>query len=334
MSTKITWGASTDPNIASYTLQYSADVITWSALTSVTHTIPGPNWDAVNSVFYYVHVAGTQATWYRLQAVDSVGQTSDWSASFQAGAIYYPRWGTVQEIVSDAAIEVGLTAPSDVMASTDPNIAQLCRLLKSSGRDLIHMRSWTHLRKEHSLTTVAGVANYSLPSDYHNMIDQTWWNRTNRLPVGGPLSAQEWQYLKARMVGVVFNVLFRPMDRLISLYPDTNTPAGYNIVFEYSSAWWISQTGSPDVATGDFPTLSSDYVWFDPTLTMRKLKLEFLKAKGFDTTAAQQDYDMTLELVKGHDSPAAIINLNKSNLGMRDPPIGGQSVPITGFGGP
>ena len=101
------------------------------------------------------------------------------------------------------------------------------------------------------------------------MIDQTWWNRTNRLPVGGPVSPQEWQYLKARMVGVVFNVLFRPMDRSITLYPNTNTPAGFEIAFEYCSSCWVSTAAAPRHSLADAPTASTDYVWFDPLLLSR-----------------------------------------------------------------
>jgi hypothetical protein len=244
-------------------------------------------------------------------------------------------FGTAGDIVNDAAVEIGLAEVSDPFTSTDSNFIQLCRLLKSLGRELVHMRSWTHLRKEYTFTTVAGTAAYDLPADFHNYVDQTWWNRTNRLPLGGPLSAQEWQYLKARMANVVFNVLFRPINDQILLYPDSSTPGDYDIYFEYSSSWWVSDDVTPTVTSRDYPLYSTDTLWFDPLLLTRGLKLAFLKAKGFDTTYAQQDYDQTLELVKGHDSPANILNLTKSTLGSQrttDIPMGGQSVPITGFG--
>jgi hypothetical protein len=191
---------------------------------------------------------------------------------------------------------------------------------------------WSYLRKEHSLTTVTGQAQYCLPPDFHNMIDQTWWNRTNRLPVGGPLSAQEWQYLKARVVGVVFNVLFRPMSRSITLYPDTAVPSGFNIVFEYCSSWWVSTIASPNVSSSDTVVSSTDYVWFDPLLVVAGLKLDFLKAKGFDTTAAQQDFNAILESGKNADAPSPILSATRRFNPVIDPLIGGQNIPVTGFG--
>lgn len=336
MTVKVTWQPSADPSIYSYLLQSSPDATTWTLLDTIIdapRTGANPHYDTVNAVFFYNDAAGSASTWYRLAAVDTLAQQSAWSAAFQPTGGLVPPWETVQQIVSNAALDLGLgNAGTNVMASSDANILQLCSLLKSAGRELVHLRSWNHLRGEHSFTTAAGQSVYPLPADYHNMIDQTWWNRTNRLPVGGPLSAQEWQYLKGRIVGVVFNVLFRPMNRQIVLYPDNNIPTGFNIVFEYNSSFWISTSGTPDTATSDAPAASTDFVWFDPLLMVRKLKLDFLKAKGFDTTSAQQDYETALEYVKGNDAPSPVLNATRRFNPVIDPLIGGQNIPVTGFG--
>lgn len=241
-------------------------------------------------------------------------------------------WATAGEVVNDAAVEVGLTDDADPFTSTDLNTIQLCRLLKSCGQELVQMRNWTHLRKEHTFTTVQGTANYALPTDFFRMYDQSGWNRTNRLPLGGPLSPQEWQFLKARLVGVVFTVLFRPMNGEIYLYPDTNTPGDYTIAFEYGSRYWLSDTATPTVLSKDAPTSGDDLIWFDRLLVVRSLKLAFLKAKGLDTTAAEQDFAATLNSAMGADAPNKVLKLH---AGFTDPsavPIGAQSVPITGFG--
>ena len=240
------------------------------------------------------------------------------------------NWDTALNIINDAAVECGLPESTDPFNGADANFTQLARLLKSAGRELVHLKNWTHLRKEHTFTTVQGTPNYALPADYHNMYDQTWWNRTNRLPLGGPLSPQEWQYLKSRLAGVVFTVLFRPMEGEIWLYPDTNTPGGFDIAFEYHSSWWVGATNT--ATTTDDITSSSQYVFFDPLLMTRMLKYKFLAAKGFDTTNAYQEFQLTLDAVKGHDTPSPILNLNR-NRGLRiDPLLGQQNVPITDFG--
>ena len=329
-----------DPAILEYDLESSADLLTWTPLVTITDAPrdgTNANYDVTNAVFFYTHAAGTAATWYRLAAIDTLAQQSAWSPSFQAAGVPIPAWWTAGQVVNQALVEVGLDDTTDPFASTDPNVKQMCWLLKSLGKKLVNARMdapWTWLRGEHSFTTVANQGNYPLPTDYHSMIPQTWWNRTNRLPVGGPLSPQEWQYLKARLVGVVFNVLFRPMNRQITLYPNTNTPGGQNIVFEYASSYWVSLAGTPDTLTSDTPTLSTNYVWFDPLLLVLGLKLDFLKAKGFDTTSAQQDYNTALVAALSQDTQAPVLSATRG-MGLRgvvDPLIGSQSVPITGYG--
>jgi hypothetical protein len=305
-------------------------------IATIANTQANPAvYDSVNGVFYYDDAGGSDATWYRVAMIDTFAQLGAWSEPMQPPAVYVPPWDTAGGVINQALVEIGLTNVSDPFADSDANVKQMCWLLKSLGKKLIHAKMdmpWGHLRKEHSFTTVANQGTYSLPSDYHNMIDQTWWNRTNRLPVGGPVSPQEWQYLKGRIVGVVFNVLFRPITRSIELYPNTNTPAGFNIVFEYCSSYWVSRAGAPDTAVSDAPSYSSDLVWFDPLLLVAGLKLDFLKAKGFDTTAAQQDFNAILDSAKSADSPSPILNATRRWSPIVDPLIGGQNVPVTGFG--
>jgi hypothetical protein len=240
---------------------------------------------------------------------------------------------TAGQIISDAMVELGLTAVSDPFASDDSNATQMCTLLKAVGREVLHQHQWTILRKEYAFTTVQGTATYPLPSDFHEMLDQSGWNRTNRLPLGGPLSAQEWQYLKARLVNVVFTVLFRPMAGAIYLYPDTNTPGGYSIAFEYQSSGWVRVPSLPSDIYQDYPIASDNIIQFDSLVISRGLKLAWLKAHGFDTVSAQQDYTSALDFARGHDSFVPILSLTRPGaLRGVDQMIGQQSVPITGFG--
>lgn len=242
-------------------------------------------------------------------------------------------YDTAATIINDALIEVGLSSVTDPFAESDPNVVQMCTFLKNVGREVARQHKWTILRKEHSFTTVQGTATYALPTDFLEMYDQTGWNRTNRLPLGGPLSAQEWQYLKARLVNVVFTVLFRPMSGTMYLYPDTNTPGGYDIAYEYKSNGWVRRPALPSDTYHDAPTAYNDIIQFDSLLMSRGLKLAWLKAHGFDTTAAQQDYNAALNAAKGLDSFVPILSLTRPGaLRGVDQMIGQQSVPITGFG--
>jgi len=237
---------------------------------------------------------------------------------------------TAGEVVNRTALRVGLTQAPDPFSSTDGNILQLCSLLDDCGKELWRERNWTHLTQDHTFTTIADQSAYPLPPGFGFMLNQTGWNRTNRLPFAGPLSNQEWQYLKAQNVSLALTVMFRPLQQQIVLYPDVNTPAGYTIAFSYVSRFWV-QTATASAPDSDTPINTSDIIWFDALLITRALKLAFLKAKNFDTTSAQADYDRALQLCMGDDGYAPILNLaGRSNT---LPLVGAQNIPWTGFGG-
>jgi hypothetical protein len=236
---------------------------------------------------------------------------------------------TAGQIINDALVELGLSAVSDPYADTDPNVAQMCALLKSTGRMLID-DPWTVLRTEYSFVTVQGTSTYALPADFDAMLDQTGWNRTNQLPLGGPISAQMWQYLKARQTGVVFTVLFRPLGDTIYIYPDNPTPGGYTIAFEYQSENWIEVPGIPTNTFRSYPTESTDIVRLDSNLVSRALKVSWLRAKGFDSSAAYEDYRRVYANARGADSFVPILSLNGPRV--LEPLLGQQNIPITGYG--
>jgi hypothetical protein len=242
-----------------------------------------------------------------------------------------PPWDTADNLINDAALELGLlSSPSaDVYASTDPNIVQLRAFLKSGCREIGRLKNWTHLVKQYSFATVTSQANYSLPTDFRQMIDQTQWNRTNSLPLGGPTSSQEWQYLAGRLVGVVFTVLFRPWQGQLYLFPDTDTPGGYTIAFEYLSRYFVKPYGS-GTPTTESPSANTDTICFEPYLVVRKLKYDFRRAKKMDYASELADWEAALEQVMGDDSASPTLRLD-GGMGM-EPLIDGQSVPITDFG--
>lgn len=236
-------------------------------------------------------------------------------------------YDTVANVVLDAAIECGLGAVSDVFGSTDPNVVQMRYLLKRLGRKLALRRQWAQLTKEYSFTTTSD-SSYNLPADFGAMIHQTGWNRTSdqRMHAASP---QEWQYLKATDSGVVFTCIFRPSDSTIQLWPQPPA-SGETIAFEYLSRYWVATTGST-TGSKDAPTLNTDVLLFDSLLLVGGLKVAFQKAKGFDTTAAEQDFMEEWGLVAAaNQASAPILSMNGPRIGERL--IDLNNAPSTGFG--
>lgn len=246
------------------------------------------------------------------------------------GGSAYAVGHTAGDIINRAAKYVGLAAVTDPYAETDPSFVLLCALLTDVGQEICRLREWTHLQQETTLTTVAAQEAYDLPSDFRGMIEQTGWNRSSRLPLGGPLSPQEWQYLNGFGSNLTVTVLFRPLRQQLHIYGGASIPAGLVIAYEYRSSWWVQPEGQ-STATQAEPTASSDLILFDPLLMTRALRLAFLKARGFDTSAAQADYDTALQLIASEDAPGPILSLNGRG-GDGVPMLGLRNIPDTGYG--
>lgn len=236
-------------------------------------------------------------------------------------------YDTVNQILSDVAVEVGLAAPADPWASIDPNFVQLRALLKSAGRSLVKRCAWLQCQKEYSFATT-GAATYDLPADFVEMLDQTGWNRTQRRPMD-VASPQEWQYLVARNAGAVFTALFRPLDGKIEVWPTTSS--GETIALEYRSRYWVAVSASAD-PTLDAPTDGDDVVKLDTHLVSRLLKLRWLQAKGFDTAAALDEFNEAFDDSRRQNAAAApTLSLN-GDATLAERMIDLSNLPATGYG--
>jgi hypothetical protein len=235
---------------------------------------------------------------------------------------------TLATIINDAAKQLGLitSTNSDPYASTDANLVQLCQAANSVGRELVKERQWTHLQKTHTFSTSNGTYQYTLPSDFDRMIDQTGWNRTTALPAGGPVDAQAWQMLQALSTAATVTVLFRTTAGQVWLYP---TPSStQTVAFEYMSNGWVTHANT---TVGDRVSASTDTLSFDSELLIRGIKLAWLRAKNLPSDAAQQDYDVRLAQVTGTDGAAPVLRLDGSGVVMA-PLLSDRNLPVTGLG--
>tara|TARA_R110001632_G_scaffold1446_3_gene6372 strand:+ start:1105 stop:1839 length:735 start_codon:yes stop_codon:yes gene_type:complete len=227
------------------------------------------------------------------------------------------RYLEVNTIINRAAVEMGLLPSEDPASDTGDTFIQMVGLLNSSGQELCELNDWPVLIKTYSiLTTSADTGSYDLPDDFNYMIDQTGWDKTRRLPIGGPLSAQEWTYLKGRnLFNKTIYACFRQLDGKFDLFPNP-PPDGLDISFEYVSRSWLKEQGS-DTATRDTINSGTNVCCLDPLLSIKFLKLKFLQAKGFDYSAAAMEFDTLLGGRIGKSTGAQVLNASYGSRGMR-----------------
>jgi hypothetical protein len=237
---------------------------------------------------------------------------------------------------------------------------QLVRLSVETGQDFMRQWDWQMLQARYNFSTgtpgaVSNPADFyylSLPDDFLRLVPQTAWNYSAQLPFAGPVSPQIKTWLSGRVGNSVTLFLgFAAQGGDFAIWPNP-PPANQTLFFEYMSRNWVQNSGNyppnlgpsttgryvPGFSTSAggqaaFPYYSnaSDLVLFDPHLYSRALKLRFLVEKGFDSTAAQADFDAAWDAVVGSDTPAPKLNLSGSPNGFRYLD-GVWNVPTTGYG--
>jgi hypothetical protein len=244
------------------------------------------------------------------------------------------QFDIVSAILADVGVELGLGVPTADFAGTgsDVNAARLTRLLKSTGRRLVLQHPWLQLRGEYTFTT-AGTTTYTLPDAFQSVLDITAWNRTTNQRVIH-VTDEQWHAMKATGI-TTLTMIFRQIfssnsDSSLADKPQlefiTATGTGDTIALECRSRHWVRPAALAATLL-DAPTAATDRVMIDTQLITRALKLAFLRELGFDSTAAQMDFEETLATVRSANAgPAEVLTIGSSRS--RDWP----HVPETEFG--
>ena len=202
-----------------------------------------------------------------------------------------------------------LTSPASVMGTTDPQIKQARAILEEEGNDLSRRHNWEVLTQEATLTTLAaesqGAVKTIATNGYRKMKNNTIWDRTDKLPVLGPMDAQEWQTLKAVVsTGPRYRYRIRGGNLLVNPAP----VAGHAWYFEYVSFNWI--LGADAVTYKQYFTLDTDTILLPEDLLLMGMRWRWKKEKGFDYSEDFRTYEMQVKDAMGSDGSKPIIRMD------------------------
>ena len=202
-------------------------------------------------------------------------------------------------------------------------------LLNELGLELIDEFDWQTLVRTHTITTDTNT-EYDLPEDLLRYIDEAQWNHTNRLPLIGPMNAQQWRMMLARRLGgTTLRVQYTIRNGKIVLY-FAPTPS-QELQLDYISRGWVvdeDDTGDMSLRK-DKIEKSGDLVLFRSDVVVAGLKYKFREAKGFEFASAFTTYRRILDKAKYDDRPHQTLSLNgRSNF----PYLGYINMPDTGYG--
>lgn len=157
---------------------------------------------------------------------------------------------------------------------------------------------------------VASQARYSLPSDWKSEVPQTEWDRTQKWPLGGPVTAQQAAYLKGGIISSGPWMKFRITGTRFELIP--NPPNSSTLALEYiSNAWVLPVAGG----TGSGFTLDTDSCIYDDSLMILGTKKLWRQEKGFESSIVERDYQNLLEKCAGQNQSAPKLSMGPSLYG-------------------
>lgn len=211
-------------------------------------------------------------------------------------------------VAQTVADEVGLPTPTAIIGSPDRTAKQLLRLINRTGKNLAK-RNWTVLQKEHTFSTVASTASYSLPSDFERLLDFTMWDRTQYWSLRGPRSPQEWQRVKSGLVAPSIRSGFRiKADTRVNKYFLDPTPSSaLDMVFEYASSQWVMDSGNTLGRT--YYAADSDVSLINEELIEMGVIWRLLDRKGFAYAEARDEWDREVDRAFAEDGGAEILNM-------------------------
>lgn len=230
------------------------------------------------------------------------------------------------DICQNAVKEIGaFEVPSIIVGSMNPTAVQLLALAKRAVREDARRHDWTSLYVEATFDTVAAQQAYdALPADLDEIINITWWDRTNRNPVFGPVTPVEWNALVARDLQASRSRVFRIRRNAttgvseILLFPTPGTD-GDTITFEYKTKSRVKSSGGTLQETWEADT---DTGILDEDITTLNVKYRLLQSRGLPYAEEFRDYEVALERARSTDGGASVINMDGPRLRFTNIPDG------------
>lgn len=182
---------------------------------------------------------------------------------------------TLLTLAQAAADEVDLSRPATLISNSDPGAQKMLRYANKAGDHLMRAYAWQELRREQTFTALAQETQTGiLPSDFDRFVPETFWDRTNRYMVSGPVSAAHWNADKAGGYdGPRRHFILR--DNAIATIPAFD--GGEALAFEYVSNQWCESSGGTGQSAWAADT---DVFRLDDNLFIAALVYEWLEGEG------------------------------------------------------
>lgn len=186
---------------------------------------------------------------------------------------------TLLETIQEFCSRTGIRRPASVSGSSDVQILQIMGLANEICELLSDEYIWNELVREATFTSVAGEDQGEVTTHATNgflaVVGNTLYDRTQKVPLYGPMNAQMWQQNKAFIpAGPLYRYRIRGGNLLFSPAAD----AGHTIAFEYYSKNIIYNTTDDEYKSAF--TKDGDTFLLDAKLLLLGLRWKWKNEKG------------------------------------------------------
>lgn len=214
---------------------------------------------------------------------------------------------TLLDLTKQFCSRTGVPVPSFVIGNNDPQIVQILGLMGEILEDLTNRTRWAASTLEAVFTTVAtesqGLLTTLAPNGYKWVVKDTFFDRTLRRPLYGPVGAEDWQALKALPNAGPF-YKYRIVGGKLLLNPVP--PAGHVCAFEYASSYLVLAVNGTTYKS--FPTADDDS-FLDDTLVLAGLRWKWKYEKGLDYAEDFRRFEELADNTKGREGSKPTVNM-------------------------
>lgn len=214
-------------------------------------------------------------------------------------------------MLQSVAVRIGLNRPTAIVSSAEDEVIQLLEISNEEGKELSARYPWQNIKQESTFTTVAtesqGTLDTICGSDFNFILNETFWNRSQRRPIFGPVSDQKWQQLKAQaIVGPWIQHRIRGNEILFIPVP----AAGETCAFEWISKNWCSS--SDGSTTSSQWTADTDIGKIDERVMSLGVIWRWKQIKGFEYAEDFAKYERAVMDYMARDGGKPRLNLGDS----------------------
>lgn len=215
---------------------------------------------------------------------------------------------TVLELTQEFCRRQGLPSPTSVVTSQDDAVLQIFGLLNEGIMDLADRYHWQHLLQRVTFFH-GGGANYAAVdfsttyTDFKALIQNTLWDQTAKMPVNGPISAEQWTYmLNMGVAPATYN--FRLYGNALRIYPAPTVLVDVTFGMEYLSSFGVydataAANARQYVDDASYPRLPSNIVLAD-------LRWRWRQAKGLPYAEDQRTCEEAIMNAVGREPLPAL----------------------------